>query len=279
MQTINGSLTKSVITTIATAAAALTMFVQAESVLANPQKPASQKRGENISVWRISYFPGQVSAASTVYLSKDAIKIATEGSYEIVAREPTWNAIVTNKKNKRSCELTPQKWRKEGFFLDPPDAKEYMNPKQANTSEKINFRGLQSRKRIWVTIESDAFYRYRADPQKCLIELISTEGAIPCSQMQREILASWYGIPNLEGVPLFWENRMKNSSSLRLKVANVERVNVPSEIFLPMNGTQKEVSMMKLVDNKYKTAITDFIEYDIEQASEKQSKGKKQTDK
>ncbi len=254
------------------------MCVQTESALAKTKKPASQKKSESISVWRISYFPGQVSAASTVYLSKDAIKISTEGSYEIIAREPTWNAVVTNKKTKRSCELPPQKWRKEGFFLDPPDPKEYMNPKQANTSEKINFRGLQSRKRIWVTIESDAFYRYRADPQKCLIELISTEGAIPCSLMQREIISSWYGIPNLEGVPLFWENRMKNSTSLRLKVANVDRVNVPSEMFLPMKGTQRELSMMQLVDNKYKTAVTDFMEFDNEQA-ERKTKSKKQTDK
>lgn len=266
------------LTSVAAFSAALMIVMQTDRALAKPQKTVTENKAASVSGWRISYFPGQVSSASTVYLSNDAIKIATLGSFEVIAKAPTWKAIVTNKNKKQSCELTPAQWKKDGFFFDRPDAKEYMNPKDAETSERINFRGLQSRKRIWQTIESDQFYRYRSDPQKCAIELISTEGSIPCSPMQREILSSWYGIPNLEGVPLFWQNRMKNEATLRLKVSNVERVILGPADFMPMKGTHRETSMMKIVDNKYKTAITDFIEMDNEHEKEKLSKGKK-TDK
>ena len=185
----------------ATIAVTLGLFVQPDPAFAKPIRPVKSKADSALG-WQINYFPGQVTAASSVYLDNNAIKIVTEGSFEIIAKAPSWSAVVTNTKTKRSCELTPARWMKEGFFLDPPDAKEYMNPKKADSTDQLNFRGLPSKRRTWITMESDALYRYRAKPQRCVIELISTEG-IPTSTMQREILSAWYGIPNLEGVPLF----------------------------------------------------------------------------
>jgi hypothetical protein len=249
---------------IASAAIAATigLFIQADPSQAKVTKPTAKTKANGSLGWQINYFPGQVTAASTVYLAGNAVKIVTEGSYEIIAKAPSWSATVTNMKTKRSCELTSSRWIKEGFFLDPPDAKEYMNPKRADTTEHLNYRGLKAQKRVWITIESDALYRYRTKPQRCAIELISTNGAIPCSPMQRELLSVWYGIPSLEGVPLFWQNVMEGNRSQRLKVANVQRVTLGPENFVPLKGTKREASMLKLVDSKYRTALTDFIEMD-----------------
>jgi hypothetical protein len=219
--------------------------------------------------WRIDYLPGQTSAASTVFLTKDSVRINTDGSYEITAHAPEWSATVVNKKMKFSCELPAARWMKDGFFLDRPDAKEYMNPKDAASEEKVNFRGLQATRRKWDTLESDQFYRYRVEPQKCVIELITTDGAIPATKMQLELLSAWYGIPSLKGVPLFWQNILPKEKSLRLRVSNVSRVPVNSISFKVMPGCTKQTSMMKLVDNKYSNAMTDFIEFEQDIVEEK----------
>lgn len=219
-------------------------------------------------VWKIDYFPGQTSAASTVYLGKDCIKIVTQGSFEIVARAPDWSATVTNKSKKYSCELPATRWMKEGFFLDPPE-KNYMHPKHAASEQRMNFRGLPALHRKWNTLESDGFYRYRSQPKKCVIELVTTDGAIPASKMQLELISVWYGIPHLSGIPLFWQNVMPNEKSLRLKTSNISVVAGNSISFKPMDGCIKQNSMMSLVDNKYSKAVTDFIEFEPEIGSPK----------
>lgn len=151
---------------------------------------------------------------------------------------------------------------KDGFFIDRPDPKEYMNPRKAASTEQINFRGLAATRRRWYTIESDHFYRHRSKPQKCTIELVTTDGAIPIKNMQLEVLSAWYGIPNLTGVPLFWQNVMPTEKSLRLRVAKVSRVPAKSVSFKPMSGCTKVTSMMKLVDKRFSNALNDFMEFE-----------------
>lgn len=266
-------------TAVVTMVSALGTFSHTEQASAKTAKPPTENKAGASSGWRIKYFPGQITAGSTVYLSNNAIKIVTDGSFEVVAKAPTWSAIVSNTKKKISCELPSESWIKQGFFLDPPNPKEYMNPRNAASSEKINYRGLPSKKQVWHTIESDNFiYRARSKPQSCSIELISTD-AIPVSPMQRKILSTWYGIPNLEGLPLFWQNVMKSESSLRLKVAKVEPAVVAPTMFEPLKGTKRELSMLKLVDNKFSTALTDFMEMDTALDAAKNSGSNGRTNK
>lgn len=251
------------LTAVATVFSVVIALGQTEQTNAKSQYRANENKAVSSSGWRINYLPAQVTAASTVYLSKDAIKIVTEGEFEVVAKAPTWSAIVTNGKKKLSCELAPSRWKKEGFFVDPPDPREYMNPEKADSIEKINYRGLQSKKRTWQTIESDQFYRHRSKPKRCTIELISTDGLIPFNTMQRAIFASWYGIPNLDGVPLYWANKIYGEPiSQRLKVAKLQPLDIGRDTFVPMKGTKRESSMMKLVDHKFSTTIADFMEID-----------------
>lgn len=248
------------------------MVVFLSSAGADCKEAAAGK--DSSAVWKIDYYPGQVSAASTVFLSPDALKICTEGSFEVSATAPAWTATVVNKKSKLSCDLPASKWMKEGFFMDPPDPNEYMNPRQAVVNELINFRGLAARRRTWKTMESDGFYRYRADPQKCTIELISTNDAIPVNKMQLAILSAWYAIPNLTGVPLSWHNFLPREKVMRLKVANIQQVPKASVSFQPRSGCKKETTMMKLVDNKFSEALTDFIELEEEIAPIRKKKNK-----
>jgi hypothetical protein len=224
---------------------------------------AQNKTSSGAKIWKIEYLPGQTSAASTVYLGKDCIKIETKGSFEIVAHAPDWTATVVNKNKRYSCERQASRWMKEGLFMDPPE-KGYMNPKRADSEQKINFRGIPAIQRKWNTLESDAFYRYRSQPKRCVIELVTADGAIPVSKMQLELLSVWYGIPYLSGVPLFWQNVMPAEKSLRLKTSNVSLVPENSVSFKPLAGCVKQSSMMALVDNKYSQAVTDFIEFEPE---------------
>jgi hypothetical protein len=243
----------------------LTLIASCAIVMGLTASPVESKEVADSSIWQIDYLPGQVSSGSRVYLSKDALKICTDGSFEVTAKAPAWTATVINKKRKLLCELTAEKWMKQGFFLDPPDPKEYMNPNRAATREKVNFRGLQAQKLTWDTIESDQFYRYRSKPQKCVIELISTtSGVIPATEMQLELLSIWYGIPNLTGIPLFWQNVMAKEKTQRLKVSNVSKVTASSVSFKPASGCKRELSMMKIIDNKFSRTLTDFIEVEEE---------------
>jgi len=258
---ITGTVWSAKLTAVGIICAALMPEIAAGANKKTPVAPTEK-------VWRIDYFPGQTSAASTVFLGKDCVKIVTQGSFEIVAQAPDWTATVVNKGKKYSCELPATRWMKEGFFLDPPE-KNYMHPKHAASEQHINFRGLPAIQRKWNTLESDGFYRYRSQPQKCVIELVTTDGAIPASKMQLELVSVWYGIPHLSGIPLFWQNVMQNEKSLRLKTLNVSVVPGNSISFKPMAGCVKQTSMMSLVDNKYSKAVTDFIEFEPEIGSQK----------
>jgi len=219
-------------------------------------------------VWQVEYDRGQTAAAASVYITKDKVKLDTHGLYEITASGPAWSAVVVNKKTKKMVELPAAVWQKQGFFIDPP-ASDYMNPKNKASEETLNFRGLPAKRRTWKTMESDGFYRYRSEPQKCTIELITMDGGIPIDKMQLALISVWYGIPHPSGIPLIWQNIMKKETTQRLRVLNVAKIPAGSVSFQPTKGCKRELSMMTLVDNKYSSAMTDFIEFENTLPSQK----------
>lgn len=220
------------------------------------------------TAWRIDYDAGIVSGKTQVFVAPDAIRIET-GLFEIIAKGPSWSATIVNKRTKKVCELPAQRWQKDGFFLEPP-APGYMAPKAALENEKIEFGGMPARKMTWKTVESDDFFQERSKPKKGIITLIQDEGSVPLSKPQLKMLTVWYGCPFITGLPLYWENNVKDPKtkkseiSVRMKVLAIAKVPAGSVSWQTRKGCTPEKNVMNLVDKRITNTLTDFVEVEDE---------------
>lgn len=220
------------------------------------------------TAWRIDYDAGLVSGKTTVYASSDAIKIDT-GLFEILAKAPSWNATIVNKKTRKVCNLPLERWQKDGFFLEPP-APGYMAPKAAFENEKIKFSGMPARKMAWKTVESDDFFQERSKPKKGVITLVQDDGSVPLSKQQLKMISVWYGCPFITGLPLYWENNLtdpktkKSEIQVRMKALGIVKVPVTSVSWQTTKGCKPEKQLMNLVDKRITNTLTDFVEVEDE---------------
>lgn len=220
------------------------------------------------TAWRIDYDAGLVTGRTQVFASPDAVKIET-GLYEIIARGPAWSATIVNRKTKRICELTAERWQKDGFFIEP-HAPGYMAPEAALSNEKLKYSGMPARKMTWKTVESDDFFQERSKPKKGIITLIQDDGGVPMSKMQLKLLSAWYGCPSITGIPLYWVNNLtdpktkKSEIRVRLKANGIGKVPINSVSWQSIKGCKPEKNLMNLVDNRITNTITDFVEVEDE---------------
>lgn len=218
-------------------------------------------------VWIVDYGAGLITAPSRIYLGLDAIKITTTGGNIVVARAPAWNATMVNQNTKTLFEHSAANWQKSGFYLERDAGKDDFDRKKAILDEKLTFRGLPSRRLVWKTMHSDDFYMTRTKPQVCLVELIETR-AIPCSKMQMEVLSAWYGIKNLDGVPLYWVEKLPKRNNIRLKAIKIARVPASRVSFKAPSGMRKVSSMFEL-NNRQKLTNTLHDIFGLEESDKK----------
>ncbi|MCA9800764.1 MAG: hypothetical protein KC777_02200 [Cyanobacteria bacterium HKST-UBA02] len=218
-------------------------------------------------VWIVDYGAGLITAPSRIYLGADAIKITTTGGNIVVARAPVWDATMVNESTKTIFEHRAANWQKNGFFLERNADRDEFNRKKTVSDEKLTFRGLASRRLVWKTMHSDDFYMSRAKPQVCMVELVETK-AIPCSKMQIEVLSAWYGIKNLDGVPLYWVEKLPKRNNIRLKAMKIARVPASQVSFKPPAGMRKVSSMFEL-NNRQKLTNTLHDIFGLEESDKK----------
>lgn len=218
-------------------------------------------------VWIVDYSAGLITAPSRVYLGPDAIKITTTGGNIVVVRAPAWNATMANETTRTIFEHPAASWQKNGFFIERDASKDDFDRKKAILDEKLTFRGLASRKLVWKTMHSDDFYMHRAKPQVCLVELVETR-AIPCSKMQIEVLSAWYGVKNLDGVPLYWVEKLPKRNNIRLKAMKIARVPASQVSFKASSGMRKVSSMFEL-NNRQKLTNTLHDIFGLEESDKK----------
>lgn len=204
------------------------------------------------TIWRIRYARGLYSAPSTVYLSNNAVKIVTDGGYEITAKAPDWTATVFRCVQKAYNHRPMKTWKSAGFFVDSdPD----LNPKRAVGDVKTTFMGLPARRLTWNTTEVDDYYQERSKSQPSITQLVQTTD-LPCTPEQTALLSAWYGIPQLTGVPLQHQRKSSNRVAYPLKVESIEKVSA-SEVSFELNppGCKKVAQMRDLISNKIKDTM------------------------
>lgn len=204
------------------------------------------------NIWRVRYARGLYSAPSTVYLASNAVKIVTDGGYEITAKAPDWTASVFRCVQKAYNHRPMKTWKSAGFFVDSdPD----LNPKKAVSDVKTTFMGLPARRLTWNTTEVDDYYQERSKSQPSVTQLVETTD-IPCLPEQTALLSSWYGIPYLSGVPLQHQRRSSNKVAYPLKAESIEKVSA-SEVSFELNppGCKKVAQMRDLIPNKIKDTM------------------------
>jgi hypothetical protein len=174
------------------------------------------------SVCRIDYvnYRNLVPGKTSVYLSALAIKISDSGGYELTACAPKWEAVVVNPQAKMYCVVSEKLWGSSGFFGNKDEADIGKITKQST----LSFLKQPAKQLEWNSEILDGFYQVHSSPEKCTGVLIEATN-IPCVAVQRKLINAWFGIKELDAIPLVLGHRRANgatSSSLHATAISKE---------------------------------------------------------
>jgi hypothetical protein len=173
-------------------------------------------------VCRIDYvnYRNLVPGKTSVYLSALAIKISDTGGYELTACAPKWEAVVVNPQARMYCVVPEKLWGSSGFFGTKDDADIGKITKQST----LSFLNQPVKQLEWNSEILDGFYQVHSSPEKCTGVLIEATN-IPCLAVQRKLITAWFGIKDLDAIPLVLGHRRSNgatSSSLHATAISKE---------------------------------------------------------
>ncbi len=224
------------------------------ALIAPPNQVHAKPAKDSGTVWKFSFERGLYSAPSTVYIAKDALKIVTQGGYEVVAKAPDWTATVYRCNQKAYCYRTMKEWKAAGFFVSQDESGD-LDPRKAITDVKTTFMGLPARRMSWKTVEQDDYYQQRSKAQPATTQMVQTTD-VPCTRNQIDLLTAWYGFPYLTGVPLQVQRRTVSKVIYPHKLEFAEKLKASQVSFdLDLKGCKKVAQMRDLIPHQIKDTM------------------------
>jgi hypothetical protein len=161
-------------------------------------------------VWCIDYvnYRNLVPGKTSVCLSTLAIKITDTGGYQLTACAPNWEAVVVNPQAQMYCVLPEKLWRSYGFFGNKDETDIGKITKQST----LLFLCQPAKQMEWSAEILDGFYQVHSAPEKCTGVLIEATN-IPCLAVQRKLINAWFGIKDLDAIPLVLGHRRSNGAT------------------------------------------------------------------
>jgi len=161
-------------------------------------------------VWRIDYvnYRNLIPGKTSVCLSPLAIKISDDRGYQLTACAPTWEAVVVNPQAHMYCVVPEKLWRSYGFFGNKDDADIGKITKQST----LFFLNQPAKQLEWNSEILDGFYQVHSPAEKCAGVLIEATN-IPCLAVQLKLINAWFGIKDLDAIPLVLGHRRSNGAT------------------------------------------------------------------
>jgi len=146
-------------------------------------------------------YTAETKVERDVFITPDALKIASNSGMTLVAKAPKWEACISNTKAKKMFRIPYARWKQLGVGIIESDLEAPKADQKVSSSPQV--LGLSTvHYRSYATI-SDDYYRTRGKPKKGVVDFFGTT-AFPLTDLQRQLFAFWIGVPMTKELPILW---------------------------------------------------------------------------